>query len=63
MAADPAKLKIAKEHGVKVCFDPNLRLKMWTIEEAREMMQLVWPMVDIALPGLEEGNLLFGESR
>ena len=28
-------LKIAKEIGIPVSFDPNLRLKMWTIEEAR----------------------------
>ena len=55
-------MEIAKEHGVTVCFDPNLRLKMWTLEEARESIHELWPLVDIALPGVEEGEKLFGES-
>lgn len=60
-AARTAKraMEIAKEAGVKVCFDPNLRLKMWSIEQARIAMEGIWPMVDIALPGMEEGQLLF----
>lgn len=53
-------VEIAKSAGVKVCFDPNLRLKMWTIDQARETMEALWPMTDIALPGVEEGELLFG---
>lgn len=53
-------MEIAKSAGVKVCFDPNLRLKMWTAEEARKTMEDLWPMVDIALPGAEEGDILFG---
>lgn len=61
-AAATAKraMEIAKEAGVKVCFDPNLRLKMWTAGEARKTMEELWPMVDIALPGAEEGEILFG---
>ena len=30
-----AAVTAAKEAGVTVSFDPNLRLKLWTIEEAR----------------------------
>ncbi len=56
-------MEIAKEAGVKICFDPNLRLKMWTIEEARAVMEPLWSMVDIAMPGVEEGELLFGASE
>ena len=44
----------------KVCFDPNLRLRMWSIEEARQALEKIWPLVDLALPGVEEGALLFG---
>lgn len=55
-------MEIAKKKGVTVCFDPNLRLKMWTLEEARKTIQELWPLVDIALPGVEEGEQLFGES-
>lgn len=56
-------MEIAKKHGVTVCFDPNLRLKMWTLEEARRTIHSIWPLVDIALPGLEEGEQLFGEGE
>lgn len=54
-------MEIAKKHGVTVCFDPNLRLKMWTLEKARAMINSLWHLVDIALPGVEEGEQLFGE--
>lgn len=53
-------MEIAKEAGVKICFDPNLRLKMWSAEQTRATMEELWPMVDIALPGVEEGKVLFG---
>ena len=56
-------MELAKKHGVKVCFDPNLRLKMWTIEQARSAMERIWPLVDVALPGAEEGELLFGSGE
>lgn len=59
-AAARKAMEIAKEAGVRICFDPNLRLKMWSAEEARRAMEPLWPMVDIALPGVEEGQLLFG---
>lgn len=53
-------MEIAKRHKVTVCFDPNLRLKMWTLEKAQKVINSIWPLVDIALPGLEEGALLLG---
>lgn len=54
-------MEIAKVHHVPVCFDPNLRLKMWTLEQARAAIEPLWELVDIALPGVEEGELLLGE--
>lgn len=53
-------MELAKRNQVQVCFDPNLRLKMWNIDEARRTMEKIWPLTDIALPGIEEGELLFG---
>ena len=53
-------MELARQNGVGVCFDPNLRLKMWGIDQARETLELLWPLTDIALPGVEEGELLFG---
>lgn len=45
---------LAKRKQVAVSFDPNLRLKLWTIEQAREAYSQLWPHVDIVLTGQEE---------
>lgn len=52
-------VRIAKRNGVKVCFDPNLRLKLWTIEEARETLLPIAQEADYFLPGLDELKLLY----
>ena len=49
----------AKRQGVKVCFDPNLRLKLWTIEEARPVLLELAGLADYFLPGLDELKLLY----
>lgn len=55
-------LELAKENAVQVSFDPNLRLKMWTIEEARKTFNDIFPYVDILLTGLDEIELILGDS-
>lgn len=55
-----AAIGIAKKHGVKVCFDPNLRLKLWSAEEARETILEYARLADYFLPGLDELRHLFG---
>jgi 2-dehydro-3-deoxygluconokinase len=45
---------IAKEAGVLVSFDPNLRLKLWSIEEARQTMLPLAEDADYFLPGWDE---------
>ncbi|ADU31991.1 sugar kinase [Evansella cellulosilytica] len=52
---------LAKKHDVKVSLDPNLRLKLWTLEEAKETLIQLLPFVDVVLCGEEEAELLFGE--
>jgi 2-dehydro-3-deoxygluconokinase len=52
-------VRIAKEAGVKVSFDPNLRLKLWTIEEAREVLLPIAEQADYFLPGYDELQLLY----
>ncbi|MFX3635260.1 MAG: sugar kinase [Candidatus Pristimantibacillus sp.] len=52
-------IDIAKDAGVKVCFDPNLRLKLWSIEEARETLLPFAEMADYFLPGWDELKLLY----
>lgn len=52
-------MRIARKHGVKVCFDPNLRLKLWSIEEARGVLLDMAKEADYFLPGLDELKLLY----
>ena len=53
--------QIASEHGVTVSFDTNLRMSLWTIEQARDALHEVLPYVDIIFPGHpEESNALLG---
>ncbi len=53
-------LRLAKKNGVKVSFDPNLRLKLWTIEQARDFVLPFAAEVDYFLPGMDELKLLYG---
>ena len=54
-----AAVRIAKKHGVKVSFDPNLRLKLWSLEEARKVLLPLAEEADYFLPGLDELKLLY----
>lgn len=53
-------LKIAKKHNVLVSLDPNIRLKLWNKERAKEVLMSYLPMVDILLAGEDEADILFG---
>lgn len=53
-------IKIAKEAGIKVSFDPNIRLKLWSLEEARETILEICKEVDILFPGIDESEQLLG---
>ncbi|WP_339147496.1 MULTISPECIES: sugar kinase [unclassified Sutcliffiella] len=53
-------IEIAKQHGVKVVFDPNLRRKLWSEEKARRVLLELSSLSDIILPGLDEGKFMFG---
>lgn len=54
-----AAVDLAQKHGVKVCFDPNLRLKLWDVDTARRFIMEVAERSDYFLPGLDELRLLF----
>ncbi|MFF2289899.1 sugar kinase [Peribacillus butanolivorans] len=53
-------MEIAKQKDIPVSFDPNIRLKLWSIEEARSVYLEVFPSVDILLTGLDEIRLIIG---
>jgi 2-dehydro-3-deoxygluconokinase len=68
LAIDPNNLQIvkklielAKAKGIPVSFDPNIRLKLWTIEDAREAYEEIFPHTDILLTGLDEIRLITGK--
>ncbi len=54
-------IEYAKKNGVKVSFDPNIRLRMWSKEEARKVLLEILPHVDILLAGDEEMEIILSE--
>ncbi|MEC5186919.1 sugar kinase [Geobacillus thermodenitrificans] len=55
-------IEIAKKYKVKIVFDPNIRLKLWTLEEARPVLLAIAAEADVVLPGLDEGEWLSGRN-
>ncbi len=55
-----AAIDIARQAGVAVSFDTNLRLRLWTVERARAAMTAVLRQTDIALPSLDDMTALTG---
>ncbi|GEN45989.1 sugar kinase [Alkalibacillus haloalkaliphilus] len=55
-------INLAKLNGVKISMDPNIRLKLWSEEKARQTLTRWMKDVDFLLTGLDEAELLFGTS-
>lgn len=54
-------MKLAKEKGLTVSFDPNLRYKLWDNEKkAKEVINSLISLSDVFLPGIEEAKFLTG---
>lgn len=51
-------ISIAKGKGIPIFFDPNIRLKLWSIEEARTAYEEILPEVDVLLTGLDEIQMI-----
>lgn len=49
-----AAIAAAREAGVAVSFDTNLRLKLWPVERARAVMTDVMRLADICLPSYDD---------
>lgn len=56
-------IKIAKANNVLVSFDPNIRLKLWTKEEAIPVLLEIAKQADIIFPGIDEGEMLLGLTK
>jgi 2-dehydro-3-deoxygluconokinase len=57
-----AAIEVARAAGVQVSFDTNLRLKLWSLERAREVMRELIRLSDICLPSLEDVQAISGLS-
>ncbi|OPJ58415.1 sugar kinase [Clostridium chromiireducens] len=53
-------IEIAKENNILVSFDPNIRLKLWPVEEAKKVLVDIACRADIVMPGLDEAEILLG---
>lgn len=56
-----AAAEIARGAGVQVVVDPNIRLKLWSADEARSVVRDLITHADLVLAGGEEAELLTGE--
>ncbi|SET16136.1 2-dehydro-3-deoxygluconokinase [Salinibacillus kushneri] len=54
-------LHVAKKNRQTVVFDPNIRLKLWSKQEAGHVLQDIAKQSDIVLSGIDEGQLLTGK--
>lgn len=52
----------AKENNITISFDPNIRLKLWTIDEAKPVLNYLMQKADIVFPGIDEAKILLGTS-
>ncbi|WP_203333686.1 sugar kinase [Planococcus beigongshangi] len=55
-------IEVAKQNSTMIVFDPNLRLKLWSAERAKEVFNEIAEKADVVLPGLDEGQLMTGET-
>jgi fructokinase len=61
-SATLAAIECAREHGLLISYDPNLRLALWpSAEAAREGMLTGWPYAHVAKVSREELAFLSGE--
>jgi 2-dehydro-3-deoxygluconokinase len=51
-------------NDIMVAYDPNLRLHRWSLDDAKESLWSVLPLIDVILPSSpEESKALFGYER
>lgn len=55
-----AAIRIAREAGVTVSYDTNLRLRLWPLDRATAVIEATAALCDILLPGLDDARKLTG---
>ena len=55
-----AAIQTAREAGVLISYDPNLRTKLWPLDRARAVIHHSIALSDLALPSIEDASALTG---
>nr|WP_085933558.1 sugar kinase [Enhydrobacter aerosaccus] len=55
-----AAMDMAQAAGVKVSYDTNLRLRLWDLDQAREVIHATCARCNVLLPSLDDSQLLTG---
>ncbi|HEX2527354.1 MAG TPA: sugar kinase [Geminicoccus sp.] len=53
-------IRVARDAGARVAYDPNLRLRLWPIDRARAIVDATVRLTDVLLPGLDDARQLTG---
>ena len=57
-----AAIDIARAAGARICYDTNLRLKLWPLARAKAIVHETLRISDWALPGHDDAKLLFDDA-
>ena len=60
LAMTKAAFALAKEKGVAISFDPNIRQKLWNGRDYTPLLRQLTTRAEIVLMGLDEAEVLFG---
>lgn len=55
-----AAIEVARKNDALVSYDTNLRLKLWSLQRARAIIQETASLVDICFPSIDEAQLVTG---
>ena len=61
-AAVDEAIRQAKQAGTQISYDTNLRLSLWSLDEAKATINATVPRADILLPGYDDARQLTGLS-
>ena len=55
-----AAMALARQAGLRISFDPNLRLALWPLSRARAVIREATSQADLVFPSYEDAQLLTG---
>jgi 2-dehydro-3-deoxygluconokinase len=58
-----AAIGIARDAGALICYDTNLRLKLWPLAHARDVIRATMRTVDWAFPSFDDARQVYGSDQ